>query len=637
MSGRDCNIAHYMEWLRETRGVAVQNYDELWAWSVRDIEGFWQSLAAFYGVQAQGSMQPALGSQAMPGAQWFPDAKLNYAEHIFRMSSGMRPALIAVDEAGQSCEWSWDRLRRETAAFAACLRRHGVQSGDRVVAYIPNVPEAVVAFLATASIGALWSACNQDVAVQGALSRFGQLEPKILIATDGVHYGGREHTRLTAVRELRAQLPTVQATVIVPRISAKADLTAGEIAWADAIAQDAPLEFTSLPFSHPLWVLFSSGTTGAPKGIVHGHGGILLEQLKFLGLHVDVREGDRFFWYCSTSWVMWNVLVSALLMGATIVTYDGSPMHPDAGVLWKIAGQHRASILGVSPAYLQACAKEGLRPRDYGLESLRSVGCTGAPIPLAAYDWVRQQLGDEVPLDSVSGGTDVAGGFVAGCPLVPVYPGENSVRCLGVAAEAWNDQGQPVVGEVGELVITKPMPSMPLHFWNDADGKRYRGSYFDTFPGVWRHGDWVTLAPRGSVTVHGRSDATLNRHGVRLGSAEIYQAVDALPEVQESLVIGAELPDGGYWMPLFVHLREGHALDDALRKRINDAIRNSASPRHVPDEIIAVAGIPHTLTGKRMEVPIKRILLGTPVATALNLGSVDKPELLQAFVDLARQ
>ena len=626
------NIVRYMRWLRDTGRFTAAQYDELWAWSVRDIEAFWQSIWDFFDVQASTRAECVLKGSSMPGASWFPGARLNYAEHVFRMADEQRPALIAINEQGTSDPWSWSRLRSETGAFAAYLRRIGIQPGDCIVGYLPNAPEALVAFLAASSLGATWSACNLDVAVAGVLSRFRQLEPKLLIAANGCRYGGREHDRRQAIQELQRELPSLKSTVVVPFLKSET----GEVTWQAAIAQDAPLEFAQLPFDHPLWVLFSSGTTGAPKGIVHGHGGILLEQLKFLGLHMDLGPADRFLWHCSTSWVMWNVLVSGLLTGATIVLYDGSPNHPDAGRLWRIAEEHSLTVLGLSPAYLQLCAKDGIHPRaNYQLSSLRSIGCTGAPIPLAAYQWVRDEVGENVPLHSVSGGTDVAGGFVGGCPTVPVYPGESSVRCLGAAVEAWNESGQRVVDEVGELVITRPMPSMPVFFWNDPDGRRYRDSYFDTYPGVWRHGDWVTVTARGSVIVHGRSDATLNRQGVRMGSAEIYQAVEALPEIQESLVVGVEQAEGRYWMPLFVHLKPGAELDEALRQRIVDAIRKAASPRHVPDEIIEVPGLPHTLTGKRLEVPVKRILLGTSATKALNLGAVDRPELIETFVQLA--
>jgi len=631
------NITSFMSWLQETDRVTVGDYQGLWSWSVDHIEEFWQAIWDYFEVQATGAPEGVLTDSTMPGAIWFPGTKLSYAEHVFRMANDQRAALVAVDETGASEEWSWGRLRRETGAFAGYLRDVGVKKGDRVVGFIPNIPEAIVAFLAASSIGAVWSVCNQDVAVPGVLARFKQLEPTVMVASDGVRYGGRPHDRGNAISELQDNLPTLTSTVIVPRLGLAAT-TPGtpQTTWQEAIANAAPLQPVAVPFDHPLWVLFSSGTTGPPKGIVHGHGGILLEQFKFLAFHLDLKPRDVFFWYCSTSWVMWNLVVSALLTGSKIVLYDGSPGIPHMGRLWDISAGHSVTVLGVSPAYLQSCAKDGVRPSaTYDLAALRSIGCTGAPVPPSAYRWVSQEVGSEMPLYSLSGGTDVAGGFVAGAPILPIWAGENSGRCLGVAAEAWNDDGRPVAGEVGELVITKPMPSMPLHFWADPDGERYHDAYFDVFPGVWRHGDWITLTDRGSVVVHGRSDATLNRYGVRLGSSEIYQAVEMLPEIQESLVVGTELPDGGYWLALFVHPAEGVNLDEALAKRINTTIREQASPRHVPDDILEVAGLPHTLTGKRLEVPIKRILLGAPVSQVLNLSAVDRPELIEFFANLA--
>jgi acetoacetyl-CoA synthetase len=617
-------------WLGDRKGLSFQGFDELWRWSVDDLKGFWSAVREFFEVRFTSEPAGVLGRGAMPGAEWFPGARISFAGHVLRAASE-RPALIAVTEDGATQTWSWARLERETAAIADHLRGLGVSPGDRVVGYLPNGPHAIVAFLAAASLGAVWSICNLDVPVPGVLQRFQQLSPTVLVAAEGCTYGGRYHDRRDAISEIVLGLPTLKGTVVVGQP------VPGAVTWEDAVAGDAELETAQVPFDHPLWVLFSSGTTGAPKGIVHGHGGVLLEQLLFLGLHLDLGPDDVFFWHCSTSWVMWNIVASALLTGATVVLYDGSPTSPGPDRLWDLAEEHRVSVLGVSPAYLVASAQAGLEPgTQHDLSALRVLGCTGAPLPAAMQEWVGQHVREDLPVNSLSGGTDVAGPFVSANPWVAAEPGEIAARCLGVALEVWDDEGRPVVDEPGELVVTRPMPSMPLRLWGDEDGTRLRETYFDTYPGVWRQGDSATLTARGSVVIHGRSDATLNRQGVRLGTTEIYQAVEALPEVVEALVVGVEEPDGGYWMPMFVQLQQGVELDHALRSRFAQAIRTHASARHVPDEVVAVEALPHTLTGKRLEVPIKRILSGRPAAAVVNSAAVDRPELLAVFEDLAR-
>ncbi|MFJ8113658.1 acetoacetate--CoA ligase [Streptomyces sp. NPDC096132] len=631
------NLTRFTEWLRTHRGIRVDDYQQLWQWSIRDLEGFWGSLWEFFDINASAPPSAVLTDRTMPGATWFPGARLNYAEHVFRAADPERPALVAVDENGHRTDWSWAELRDRTAALAAHLRALGVRPGDRVVGYLPNIPHAVVAFLATASVGAVWSSCGQDFAATSVLDRFAQLEPVVLVTADGYLHGGRRQDRRSAIGDLRRGLPTLRETVLVDNLGLPYDLTGGTAGWDEATGGEAEPIFAPVPFDHPLWTLFSSGTTGRPKGIVHGHGGILLEHLKFTALHLDLRPADRFLWYTTTSWMVWNVLVSGLLTGATIVLYDGSPAHPRTGRLWQVADACEVSLLGVSAGYLLACEKNGVRPSaDHKLAALRSVNSTGSPLPESGFWWVHDHVGATVPVVSVSGGTDMCSAFVGGAPWLPVRAGEIPAPCLGAAVAAWDEAGQPVLDQVGELVITEPMPSMPLHFWND-DGARYRDAYFGTYPGVWRQGDRITVASHGGVVVHGRSDATLNRMGVRLGSAEIYQAVESLPEVHEALVVGVEEPDGGYWMPMFVALAPDLRLDDALRARMADAIRTQASPRHVPDEIIQVPAVPHTLTGKRLEVPVKRILLGTPTVSAVDEGSVDRPELLALYAELAAE
>ncbi|WP_433668608.1 acetoacetate--CoA ligase [Nocardia sp. CA-136227] len=610
-------------------GLSFPDYQALWQWSIDDLEGFWGALWDYFDLGDRTG--DVLGSTEMPGARWFPGARLNYVEQVLRQVRDDRPAILSVDETGEITEISWAALVATAAGFARALREMGVGPGDRVAGYLPNIAEAVIAFLATAGIGAVWSACGQDYSAQAALDRLGQLEPKVLVTADGYRFGGKVHDKTADIAALRAGLPSLAGTVVVSRIGAAVP---DAIAWANVDPGDADVDFDieAVDFAHPLWVLYSSGTTGKPKGIVHGHGGVLLEHLKAVALQSDIGPDDTFFWYTSPSWMMWNFQVAGLLVGATIVCYDGSPAAPTPDALWRLAARTRATVLGTSPGYVLACAKAGSVPRtDHDLSALRLVGITGSSLPPSSSLWLRDNVGERVPVASISGGTDVVSAFIGGVRTVPVWPGELSAPYLGVALDAWDEQGNPVRDEVGELVITKPMPSMPVSFWNDADGSRYRDAYFEMFPGVWRHGDWITITGHGSIVVHGRSDSTLNRQGIRMGSADIYQAVERIPEIAEALVIGAEQPDGGYWMPLFVVLTPGVELTDELRGRINATIRAEVSPRHVPDEIIAAPGIPHTRTGKKLEVPIKKLFQGAEAATVVAPTAVDVPELLDWY------
>ena len=633
-------ITDFTAWLSRERGVDVGgDYGRLWTWSVSELEPFWTSVWEYFDVEHRPAPVPVLTGEQMPGARWFPGARLNYVSQILRHSRAHRPALIEDSEPGGPGprEYSWDELLRQVAAVAATLRGMGVQPGERVVGYLPNIAETVIAFLATASLGAIWSACGQDYAAAAAAARLGQLDPVVLIAADGYHYGGKTHDRRADIEALRDAVPTLRHTILVSRLGLDHSLPRDVVSWASASAGHHLLEPAAVPFDHPLWVLFSSGTTGRPKGIVHGHGGVLLEHLKSLALHLDLGPEDTYFWYTSPSWMMWNYQVAGLLVGSTIVCYDGNPAHPRPGALWELAARHRVTLLGTSPAYLQSCQKAGIRPSaEHDLTRLRVVGATGATVPSAAYHWVSEQVGPKVQFISTTGGTDVVTCFAGGARTVPVWPGEISVPCLGVALDAWDGEGRSVRGEVGELVVTRPIPSMPVYFWDDPGGSRYRGAYFDLYPGVWRHGDWITITSRGSIVVHGRSDATLNRHGVRMGSAEIHHAVEQLPEVVEALVIGAEQPDGGYWMPLFVELADGAQLDRGLTQRIRAAIRDNVSPHHVPDEIILVPGVPHTRTGKKLEVPIKRLLQGADLNVVADPSAVDRPELLTWYANVSR-
>lgn len=609
-------------------GREFDDYRALWEWSVTDLAGFWGAIWDYF--ELGGTPETVLADATMPGARWFPGQRLNYVDRVARNARTDRPAILAADEQHGLTEISWSELLGRTAALAATLRELGVGPGDRVVGYLPNIPEAVVAFLASASIGAVWSACGQDYSAKAALDRLGQLEPVVLVTADGYRFGGKEHDKRDDIAALRAGLPTVRATVMVSRLGTAMP---GTLDWnVVAGPEGAELSIERVDFAHPLWILFSSGTTGLPKGIVHGHGGVLLEHLKAAALQSDIGRDDVFFWYTSPSWMMWNFQVAGLLVGATIVCYDGSPTHPHPDSLFDLAARTRTTVLGSSPGYVLACIKAGAVPRrDHDLSALRSLGITGSSLPPSSALWLRDNVGDRVQVNSISGGTDVVSAFIGGVRTAPVWPGELSAPFLGAAVDAWDESGRPVRAEVGELVITAPMPSMPVSFWNDPDGTRYRAAYFEMFPGVWRHGDWITITDHGSVIVHGRSDSTLNRHGIRMGSADIYQAVEQLPEIAEALVIGVEQPEGGYWMPLFVTPAPGAELTDEVKQRIADTIRREVSPRHVPDEIIAAPGIPHTRTGKKLEVPIKKLFQGADVDRVVERSAVDNPDLLSWY------
>jgi acetoacetyl-CoA synthetase len=628
-------VGRFIGWLDEHRERRFGSYDELWRWSIEDQEGFWGALWEFYEIRAHAPHERVLASAEMPGARWFPGTRVNYAEHLVgRDEDTERTAVLAESQTRDAMELTFGELRDLAGRVRAGLQRLGVGPGDRVVAYLPNIPETLAAFIATASLGAIWAACAPEFGARSVVDRFSQIEPTVMLAVGGYGFRDRYVDRREEVRTIRERLPTVEHVVWVPY--GKAEVP-DAISWESLTSERAPLEFEPVAFEHPLYVLFSSGTTGLPKAIVHGHGGQLIEHHKNQGLGWDLKPGERLQWFSTTAWMMWNALVSALLLRASIVMLDGDPGWPDLLQQWRLAERNQATIVGVSPPFLMACRKAGLEPgRSCDLSSLRALCTAGSPLPAEGYRYVYEQLDPSVVLINGSGGTDVCTGLVSGSFGQPVYEGEISGPCLGVAAYAFDADGQPVVGELGELVITKPMPSMPVALWGDRDGERYRASYFDRYPGVWRQGDWIRFTERGSCVLTGRSDATLNRGGVRLGTGEFYALVEDIPEVADALVVHLEDDGGGMGeLILFVVAAPGSEIDEAVQKRIATALRSELSPRHVPDAIVPVPGIPRTLTGKKLEAPVKRILRGEPAEAVASRGSLADPAALDAFVTLA--
>jgi len=627
-------IGRFQDWVAAHRGLELSTYEELWRWSVGDLEGFWGSVWEFYGIRAHTPYERVLGRREMPGAEWFPGARLNYAEHLVGGEEDRdRVAVVARSQTRPPLELTFGELRARAARARAGLRRLGVGPGDRVVAYAPNIPETLIGFIATASLGAIWATCAPEFGARSVIDRFSQIEPKVMLAVGGYGFRDRYVDRRAEVAAVRAGLPTLEQVVWIPYGEARLP---DAIAWDELLAEEEPLQFEPVPFAHPLYVLFSSGTTGLPKAIVHGHGGQLLEHHKNQGIGWDLKPGGRLLWFSTTAWMMWNALVSALLLRASIVMLDGDPTWPDLLEQWRLAEELRPSVMGVAPPYLTACRKAGLAPgRECDLSSIRVFCTAGSPLPPEGYRYVYEQMPD-VLLNNGSGGTDVCTGIVSGSLIQPVYEGEIAGPCLGVDARAFDERGNEVVGELGELVICQPMPSMPVGLWNDPDGARYRASYFDRYPGVWRQGDWIRFTERGSCVLAGRSDATLNRGGVRLGTGEFYAVVEEFDEVREALVVHLEDPEGGAGeLILFVVLADGVTLDEELRRRIAAALRAQLSPRHVPDRILAVPDFPRTLTGKKLEVPVKRILRGEPPERLASRDSLANPEALDTFVELA--
>src|SRR3954453_18553189 len=630
-------LAAFMGWAAAREGRSLSDYDEVLSWSLEDLEGFWSSFAEWYGLRWQTTAPRALGRAEMPGAQSCPGRGSKYRAHVLYPPAGADKddvAVVFAREDGLRRTMTWRELRTEVAAVRSWLVETGVQPGDRVAALLPNSPHALVAMLATASLGAVWSSCSPDFGSTAVADRFTQIEPVVLLTVDGYYYGGKRFDITSTVEELRAQLPSVRATVLVSYLGGDGVTVDDVTPWEVVVSQPATLAFEPVAFDAPLYVLYSSGTTGLPKPIVHGHGGILVEHAKQLGLHLDLGPGDRFFWFSTTGWMMWNLLVSGLAVGSAVVLYDGSPAFPDQMALWRLAEEVGITHFGVSAPYLQACMKADLHPgRDLDLSLLRAVGSTGAPLPPEGFAWVYDEVKQDVMLSSLSGGTDVCTAFVGGAPLLPVHAGEIPARLLGCKVEAYDENAHPVIGEVGELVISAPMPSMPVKFWNDPDGSRLREAYFDTYPGVWRHGDWIKFTERGSCVIYGRSDSTLNRGGVRMGTSEFYRVVEDSPDVVDSLVIDTSAAGAEGRLLLFVVLREGAELD-AVSAELKTRIRSQLSPRHVPDEIRAIPEVPRTLNNKKCEVPVKRILSGVPVDKAVSEGALANPRAMEPFLAL---
>ncbi|MCC5915163.1 MAG: acetoacetate--CoA ligase [Balneolaceae bacterium] len=626
------NLKKYERWLEKQYGLKFSSYMELWEWSVQNTEQFWESLWDYFEIIHHSPYNKVLSSYDMPGARWFEGATLNYAEHIFRMKSDDRPALQFRSESGRNETVSWHELEQKVSAVRSFLVKEGIGKGDRVAAYIPNIPEAIILFLAVNSLGAVWSCCSPDFGVSTVIDRFSQIEPTLLFATTGYIYGGKTFSRASEIESITEGVESIRKTIRIPYAGSGGD---GE--WDEIISGDGgSLDFTPVEFNDPIWVLYSSGTTGRPKAITHCHGGVLLEHLKYLHFHNDVKPGENFFWYTTTGWMMWNFMQASLLAGATAVLYDGSAGHPNLNTFWKMSAELPIHHFGTSAPYLTACMKQELKPAiDFNLSNLRSIGSTGAPLPPEAFDWVYESISEDVWLCSMSGGTDMCTAFVGGCPYEPVRRGRIQNRCLGADLHAFSEKGEPITGSLGEMVIQKPMPSMPVFFWGDKNHERYKASYFETFEGKWRHGDWISIYENGSVVIQGRSDATLNRKGIRIGTAEIYAVLDQMEGIRDSLIVNIEQEDGRDTMPLFVVLDDGVGLEE-INPKIKKELKAQCSPRHLPDEVIAVQAIPYTLSGKKMEVPVKKALMGMDIKKAMNKDAMKNPEAMEVFIEMGK-
>lgn len=637
------NLNHFMVWLQQNRNLSFDSYDKLWDWSVSELEAFWEAMWEYFDIESSTPYRSVLSARKMPGAKWFEGAKINYTEHVFRNRDSEKTAIIHTSEVRPELrEVSWGKLYEDTLAIQQTLKKLGVQKGDRVVSYSANNYETVVAFLATASLGAIWSSASPDFGTQSVIDRFKQIEPKVMFTVDGYRYGGKEFDRLETVQSIQSEIPSLEATITIPYLQTDADFSKLKkpISWEKATenTETKGLTFEHVEFNEPLWILFSSGTTGKPKPIVHSQGGMLIEHLKALTFHCDLGEDDRFFWFTTTGWMMWNFLIGGLLTGTTIILYDGNPAYPSTDTLWKLAQDTKMNLFGTSASYITACMKEDLKPKEkFDLSALQNISSTGSPLPPEGFKWSYDNVKEDLWIASVSGGTDVCTAFVIGAPVLPVYAGELQCRGLGAKVESFDEAGHAHIDEVGELVLTEPFPAMPIFFWDDTDGTRLYESYFDLYDGIWSHGDYIKVTDRGTCVIYGRSDATINRGGIRIGTSEIYRAVDKIPEIEDSLIVDIPSPSGDSHTPLFIVLKEGYELTDELKTSIKKQIRDYCSPRHVPTGIYAAPDLPKTLNGKKLEVPVKKILMGQPLERVVNKGSLGNQQALDYFLEFAKE
>lgn len=636
----ESNLHHYELWLKENYDLSFKDYHHIWEWSTEQPELFWKSIWEYFDISASGSFSSVF-SGSMPGTRWFEGTQLNYAEHVFKASRENSPAIIFRNEKQETIEISWSELEEKTAALATYLKEIGIRKGDRIVGFIPNIPEATIAFLAANSIGAVWSSCSPDFGSSSVLERFQQIEPRVLVTVDGYFYNGKSFDKSEVVDEIIESLPTLEKVVEIPYLEKRTEPYHSTGILFEKVLSNfmgEALKFERVNFNDPIWVLYSSGTTGQPKAITHSVGGVLLEHLKYVAFHNDVKPGENYFWFTTTGWMMWNFVQATLLVGATIVLYDGSPSYPDLNSLWKMAQDLKIHHFGTSAPFIVACLKKELTPnKEFDFSSLRSISSTGAPLPPEGFDWVYDFIKKDIWLCSMSGGTDVCSAFVGGCPYEPVYEGEIQCRALGCSMFSFDEDGNPVVEDVGEMVVTKPMPSMPIFFWNDKNNERYHESYFEDYPGVWRHGDWLKITDRNSLVILGRSDATLNRHGIRIGTAEIYRVVDQIDEIRDSLIVNIERSNGDHYMPLFIVLNDGEEFSDEIAHKISNLLKDTYTRRHVPDEYVVVRDIPYTISGKKMEAPVKKLLMGRPKEKAANMGAMRNPDSLDFFEEFAQK